>query len=533
MVGGSCARYLVRTITIMKNWLVAGLLLLACLPLRAQLDATFSGDGKVNANIGSFPTTGSDMLIQPDQNILVAGYYYDGSSVGIGLALMRFTTVGTLDPNFGSGGKVSFIFPNRIAGVIKVGVQSTKNIVVLAAFQTGNTSSEPVLFRFTPNGSPDLTFSPTGYKILSSLVEATAIAIQTDDKILVGGGGGPGLGVNIYRYSPDGVLDTQFGNNGLATVAGAGITAMTIGSGRIVTVGHGVGGNWTQVSCFSSAGFPDANFGHGGVTPVNVNGNDETFLNGVFVTPDDFVLAVGLFIPAGTNTVQRFLIVRLRPDGLLDPSFAGNGKLGVPFPSSASFGESILQDWQGFIYAAGAVDPFGGKEKFGICRVTVNGVLDTRFGTNGLFTFGWSGQDAGALAIAQQSNGKLVVAGDADADGFAVARLNNPFVPPPPPVVTALDSSAVVGNRAVFGSAAGVVKLFPNPVTSMLRVQGLNAQGSTVLLVRDAGGKTLMSVKVEQQSEYSLDVHRLTAGTYFLELITGGRQAIFPFVKAP
>jgi len=38
-------------------------------------------------------------------------------------------------------------------------------------------------------------------------------------------------------------------------------------------------------------------------------------------------------------------------DGLPDPSFAGNGKLAVVFPSALSFGRCILQDWQGFIYA--------------------------------------------------------------------------------------------------------------------------------------------------------------------------------------
>jgi hypothetical protein len=77
------------------------------------------------------------------------------------------------------------------------------------------------------------------------------------------------------------------------------------------------------------------------------------------------------------------------------------------------------------------------------------------------------------------------------------------------------------------------VRIFPNPVGSVLRVQGLDASGAINLVVRDAAGRTLMSVKLEQQNEYSLDVHRLAAGTYFLEVTTEGSRKSFPFVKVP
>ena len=514
----------------MKCLLLASYLLLAYLPLWAQLDNTFSGNGKVTAKIAGQPTYGYDMVIQPDQNILVAGSFDYGATTGF--AVMRFTPDGTLDQSFGSGGKVSLIFPNYIFGPVKVGLQSTKKIVLMGEFGLPNEGREAVLVRLTPNGALDLSFSPTGYIVIPEPIQAYAMAIQPDDKILVGGNGGPGLGVNIFRYSPDGVMDTQFGTNGLATVAGGSINGMCVGSGRIFTVGGGTGANWTQVSCFTSNGFPDPHFGSGGVTPVNANGHDVTSLSGVNVTADGFILAVGEFLPTGNNTHYRLLVVRLRPDGLLDPAFSGNGKLGVPFPSGSVFGTGVLMDFQGLIYAAGVVESAGGGvNKFGLCRVNMNGTLDTRFGDVGVLTTGWSGVYADANAIAQQSNGKIVLAGSAGA--IAVARYNNPFIPPPPPVVTALDSGAVESERRANLGSATAVRVFPNPVRSMLKVQGLDVQGSAILLVRDAVGKTMMSVKVERQSEYSLDVHRLGAGMYFLEVVSGDGPKSFPFVKEP
>jgi len=482
----------------------------------------------VLAKIGSFTTAGSDMLIQPDQNIVVAGYYDDGSTTGF--AVMRFLPNGTLDPNFGSGGKVSIAFANYIFGSVKVGIQTTQKLVLMGEFGLPNEGREAVLVRLAADGSLDLGFSPTGYLVIPAPIQAYAMAIQADDKILVGGNGS-GNGVDVARYSADGVLDNTFGTNGLATLTGGPVNAMTVdGAGRIITVGGGGATAFTQVSCFTHTGFPDPQFGVGGVTPVSV-GNSPVFLDAVSMQTDGYILAAGQYLPSGTNTKYRFMIVRLRPDGSLDPGFSGNGKQNVAFPSASAFATAVLQDWQGFIYAAGIVEPTNGAvHTFGLCRLTVNGALDTRFGTIGVLTTGWSGQSANATAFAQQQNGKLVVAGYAGLYD-AVARYNNPFVLSPPPFVTSSDPGSI--SQLGSGLAPTGLRVFPNPVRSLLHVQGLDAKSSTLLLVRDAAGNALMSVKLEQQSEYSLDVHRLEPGTYFLELTAEGGRKSFPFVKAP
>ncbi len=62
---------------------------------------------------------------------------------------------------------------------------------------------------------------------------------------------------------------------------------------------------------------------------------------------------------------------------------------------------------------------------FGVARYNFNGILDTSFSGDGLVTTDFSGTTSDeANAVAIQADGKIVVAGRAGANGFAVARYN-------------------------------------------------------------------------------------------------------------
>jgi len=105
-------------------------------------------------------TSGSAVAIQSDGKILVGGYKNNGVSTGEDFVVARYTATGSLDKTFSGDGWISFTM--------------------------GNTTDERV----------------------------TAIAIQTDGKIVVVGPSGDRFAV--ARLTIAGVLDTTFSGDGKA-----------------------------------------------------------------------------------------------------------------------------------------------------------------------------------------------------------------------------------------------------------------------------------------------------------------------------
>src|SRR5262245_49687801 len=69
------------------------------------LDPTFGSGGKVTTDFGGVLDQAASVVIQPDGKVVAAG-------VGgfVDFALARYNANGTLDPTFGSGGKVTTDF---------------------------------------------------------------------------------------------------------------------------------------------------------------------------------------------------------------------------------------------------------------------------------------------------------------------------------------------------------------------------------------------------------------------------------------
>ena len=76
------------------------------------LDGSFGSAGKVTTDFAGFDDAATSIVIQPDGKIVVAGYatfvgFRDGMAPGRHLALARSNGPGSLDPSFGTGGKVT------------------------------------------------------------------------------------------------------------------------------------------------------------------------------------------------------------------------------------------------------------------------------------------------------------------------------------------------------------------------------------------------------------------------------------------
>src|SRR6185312_1141882 len=127
-------------------------------------------------------------------------------------------------------------------------------------------SSGLALVRLNTDGSPDLSFGVNGKITTPGVDDASAVAIQSDGKIVAAGGT---TIFELARYNTNGSLDTSFGSNGIARAQFAsGGAAQAVGiqsDGKIVVSGHAFNGvGQFAIVRFNTNGILDSSFGNGG-----------------------------------------------------------------------------------------------------------------------------------------------------------------------------------------------------------------------------------------------------------------------------
>jgi uncharacterized delta-60 repeat protein len=182
------------------------------------LDGTFGSGGKATADFGNAETS-TCIALQTDGKILVAGYTYNSSTGYTDFALARFLVTGTLDPNFGTGGKVT----TRILGFDKANgiVARSDGKIFLVGSSGSGAISYFGLVRYNADGTLDPTFGWSG-KVLTSFGGfeiGYRVVLQPDGAILVAGSSSNGVNTDfaLARYSSNGTLDNSF--NSLKTHA--------------------------------------------------------------------------------------------------------------------------------------------------------------------------------------------------------------------------------------------------------------------------------------------------------------------------
>jgi uncharacterized delta-60 repeat protein len=185
------------------------------------LDASFGSGGKVTTPIGSFPARGVKALaLQQDGKIVVVGARKNGSQTLF--ALVRYRWDGSLDLSFGSGGLVTTAL-GSVDGASDVLVQRNGRIVAVGDSGTLGQSAF-ALARYRPDGSLDPSFG-SGGKVRTSFgsgnADPTAAALQADGKIVLVGWRYkyPNWTFALARYRPDGRLDPGFGVGGKVTTS--------------------------------------------------------------------------------------------------------------------------------------------------------------------------------------------------------------------------------------------------------------------------------------------------------------------------
>jgi uncharacterized delta-60 repeat protein len=172
-------------------------------------DPDFSGNGKLTTNFTPGEDAAHAVAIQDDGRIVAAGFIGEGSDEPR-FALARYDTDGTLDPTFGADGRVSTNFVDDSLDVARgVSIQSDGKILAAGSAGEDSGNSKFGLARYEVDGSLDPTFGTDG-RVTTNFAGgvdqfdlAEAVTIQANGKIVAAGQDGSFVGrFALARYLP-------------------------------------------------------------------------------------------------------------------------------------------------------------------------------------------------------------------------------------------------------------------------------------------------------------------------------------------
>ena len=310
--------------------------------------------------------------------------------------------------------------------------------IVLAGHRVVSNDQNFAVVRLLPTGAPDTSFSGDGALVTefeSSRDDgARAVALQDDDKIVAAGFAlvsSSNRDVAIARYTSAGALDGGFDGDGKLTLdfgSAGGIdeaTAVAIDADdRIVVAGSTADGGASSLLVFrlTANGTLDPTF-NGGSGSIGVSfGEGESYATALAIEPDGSILVAGNW---SVGSVTRFGVARLQENGTLDPSFGTDGMVTTPIGETAE-ARAIALHASGRFTVAGLAK-VAGTPRFAAAQYRADGSLDPTFGTLGTVVTGVSALSNDANAIVQQPDGKLVLAGRTTPSGsrrdFGLVRL--------------------------------------------------------------------------------------------------------------
>ncbi|MEN9301921.1 MAG: hypothetical protein RL264_350 [Bacteroidota bacterium] len=299
---------------------------------------------------------------------------------------------------------------------------------------------------FSQYGSNDTTFNTfddgslgigTGFDYY-----VNTIAVKPNGKIICGGQFGSynnNSAGRIIGLNPNGVIDTSFisglGFNGRV------LTVSIQQDGKIVVGGQYTSYNGTlsnRITRLNGDGSYDSTFNIGiGFSHVNSQ------IHATAIQPDGKIFAGGYMLTY--NGVPVNGIIRINPDGTLDPTFNSetgggtvqtmsiqsdgkiivggaisnglfrlnvDGSLDTTFIVGSGFSggiKSTVIQPDGKIIVGGQFTNYNGTEIYKIARLNIDGTLDTSFNPNSVFTNLVYGS---INSLALQSDGKIVVGGN-------------------------------------------------------------------------------------------------------------------------
>jgi uncharacterized delta-60 repeat protein len=288
-------------------------------------------------------------------------------------------------------------------------------IILLVAFFGSAKAQDP--------GTLDNTFNGTGTLVIDNgnMDLFTDVEVQPDGKIVAVGmsydASWNAVAV-VYRFNPDGWPDISFALGGSYMFSldnEANIYACHIkDDGSILLIGSTTNYSNYRILMIqlNSMGFPDENFGEAGIVVQQIGPLMNAFEDhglGITLQDDGKILVSG----KSYNTDYRFVpvVVRFNANGSIDTSFGVNGVAGIPVTEVDNEFTTVRVQSDGKIVASGHIS--NGLSWFSllIARFDENGALDPSFGTNGVVNMNLNNVDDEFFGMELTPDDEIVLCG--------------------------------------------------------------------------------------------------------------------------
>ncbi|SHF45536.1 T9SS type A sorting domain-containing protein [Flavisolibacter ginsengisoli] len=339
--------------------------------------------------------------VQPDGKIITAGVT-QMSPEALDFIVIRYNKNGSYDMSFSGDGVVMPKFGMGGAEAKAIAIQPDGKIVVAGYFWNGSTGKfDMAVIRLNPDGSPDNSFSGDGQLLMKirDYTIATDLVIQPDGKIVVGGytaSTNGGIDMALVRYNSDGTLDNTFSGDGMLTVDFGSdddrvVSLLLQPDGKLMVVGEAQTGK-IVLARFNPDGSPDLSFDGDGMVITG----DGTFSNAAtdgLLQPDGKIVVVGI-------KDNHFWIERFNSNGSVDNSFSEDGNLEINFNLGNEQATSIVLQPDGKLIIGGYAKGWPLTD-MALARVNTDGSLDNSFSTDGkaVIELGWGIDEIHSLSI--------------------------------------------------------------------------------------------------------------------------------------
>ena len=275
-----------------------------------------------------------------------------------------------------------------------------KNIIlILTVFATLNVLAQP-------SGTLDPTFGTAG-KVTTSISsgqdKAYGVVVQSDGKIVVAGystSTATGKDFTVIRYNSDGSLDNTFGNIGVVTTdlqTGSDDIAYSIAlqnDGKIILAGYSDNGSNKDAALvrYNNDGSLDNTFGNNGIVLTDFENSQQDEIKVVKIHQ-----LTGNIIVGGSSVISTYVgkpvVARYLTDGTLDNTFNSNGIKTLWIRTSDNTKlfsvEDLVVESNGKISAAGwqrSLTP-GINNEYWAARILSNGDMDETFSLDGVVNY--------------------------------------------------------------------------------------------------------------------------------------------------
>jgi uncharacterized delta-60 repeat protein len=259
-----------------------------------------------------------------------------------------------------------------------------------------------------------------------------------------------------------GSLDRSFAGDGTLTASvGRWSSAQAVGvqsDGKIVVAGYAYGPDSPYafaLSRFDPDGSLDPSFSGNGKVRTLIGRSSVGY--DLAIQPDGKIVVVGYTYSRARG--DRLALARYDTDGTLDRTFAGDGTRVTALGDGGDIAQSVAIQPDGKIVVAGTSRVAGRGYAFVLARYGPSGRLDISFGGDGAVTTSFGLFESLAQSVALHTDGSIVVGGYARGDrrtAFAVARYD---------ADGALDPSFSANGKIItrMGPSSGAAAVAVNP----------------------------------------------------------------------